>query len=75
MFLQNLDSLEMLVIIITAITLKTVTLPCQTYKKAVANKDKATCCDLCNKWIHIGCNNLSKRTYIQIQHSCTNCPV
>ena len=34
--------------------------------------NKAICSDLCNKWIHIDCNNLNKTNYIQIQHSDTN---
>ena len=41
-------------------------------QKAVATEHKAIRCDLCNKWIHIGCNNLNKTNYIQIQHSDTN---
>ena len=62
----------MLGMIIAPITLKTVKFPCGTCQKTVATKCKAICCDLCNKWIHIGCNNLNKATYIQIQHSATN---
>ena len=58
--------------IITPITLKMVKFPCGIYQKAVVTKHKAICCDLCNKWIHIGCNNLNKSTYIQIQHSDTS---
>ena len=46
--------------------------PCGICQKAVATKHKATCCDLCNKWIHIGCSNLNKSAYIQIQHSDAN---
>ena len=58
--------------IIMPITLKMVKFPCGIYQKAVVTKHKAICCDLCNKWIHIGCNNLNKSTYIQIQHSDTS---
>ena len=58
--------------IVTPITLKMVKFPCGLFQKAVATKHKAICCDLCNKWIHISCNNLNKTTYIQIQHSDTN---
>ena len=38
--------------------------------KAVANNHKAICCDICNKWIHISCNNLDRKTYIKLQ--CSN---
>ena len=57
---------------ITPITLKMVKFPCGICQKAVATKHKAICCDLFNKWIHIGCNSLNKTTYIQIQHIDTN---
>ena len=46
--------------------------PCGICQKAVATKNKAICCDLLNKWIHTGCNNLKKTTYIQIQHGDSN---
>ena len=55
--------------IVTLITLKMVKFPCVICQKAVVTKQKAICCDLCNKWIHIGCNNINKTIYIQIQHS------
>lgn len=35
-------------------------------------KHKAIYCNLCNKQIDIGYSNLTKTTYIQIQHSDTN---
>ena len=45
--------------------------PCGTCQKAVANAHKAICCDICNKWIHISCNNLDRKTYIKLQRSNT----
>ena len=39
------------------------------YVKKQLPKGKAICCDLCNKWIHIACNNLDKKTYINLQSS------
>ena len=47
-------------------------------QKAVGKKHNAVCCDLCNEWIHIPCNNLDKKTYRLLQGSstkwfCTNC--
>ena len=32
---------------------------CPFCEKIVRNHDKAICCDLCIKWIHIRCNNLN----------------
>ena len=29
----------------------------------VKTRDKAICCDLCSKWIHIKCNNLNDLFY------------
>ena len=45
--------------------------PCGICQKAVANNHKAICCDICNKWIHISCNNLDRKTYIKLQRSNT----
>ena len=42
---------------------------CDICQKAVANRHKAICCDLCDKWIHIACNNLDKKIYINLQSS------
>ena len=52
--------------------------PCGICQKAVGKKHNAVCCDLCNEWIHIACNNLDKKTYKLLQRSstkwfCTNC--
>ena len=43
--------------------------PCGICQKAVGKKHNAICCDLCNKWIHIACNNLDKKTYRGLQGS------
>ena len=68
---QNLNSLEISGMIITPTTLNMVKFPCGICQRLVATKRKTICCDLCNKWIHIGSNNLNKTSYIQIQHSDT----
>ena len=52
--------------------------PCGICQKAVANNHKAICCDICNKWIHISCNNVDRKTYIKLHGSnttwyCTSC--
>ena len=36
---------------------------CPFCEKIVKTRDKAICCDLCNKWIHIKCNNLNDLDY------------
>ena len=45
--------------------------PCGICQKAVGKKHNAVCCDLCNQWIHIACNNLDKKTYKLLQGSNT----
>ena len=52
--------------------------PCGICQKAVGIKHNAVCCDLCNEWIHISCNNLDNKTYKLLQDSstkqfCINC--
>ena len=52
--------------------------PWEICQKAVGKKHNAVCCDLCNEWIHIACNNLDKKTYKLLQGSstkwfCINC--
>ena len=44
--------------------------PCRICQKAVGKKHNAVCCDLCNQWIHIACNNLDKdlQTFTRLQH-------
>ena len=36
---------------------------CPFHEKIVKTCDKAICCDLCSKWIHIKCNNLNDLDY------------
>ena len=38
-------------------------------QKAVAKRHEAVCSDLCDKWIHISCSNLDKKTYRNLQYS------
>ena len=37
--------------------------PCLKCIRAVAKNHKAVQCDICDKWIHIACNNLNMYTY------------
>ena len=51
---------------------------CGICQKAVGKKHNAVCCDLCNEWIQISCNNLDKKTYKLLEGSktkwfCINC--
>ena len=43
--------------------------PCLICEKAIAKKHKAVCRDVCNKWVHIGCNNINMYTYRKLQKS------
>ena len=36
---------------------------CPFCETIVKTHDKAICCDLCSKWIHIKCNNLNDLDY------------
>ena len=36
---------------------------CSFRETIVKTVDKATCCDLCSKWIHVNCNNLNDLDY------------
>ena len=36
---------------------------CSVCKKSVLNQLKAICCDHCNQWVHIKCNNLNDFDY------------
>jgi hypothetical protein len=52
--------------------------PCGTCGKAVKNNQKAVCCDLCNLWVHLKCNNLDNKTYFILMNStetwfCSKC--
>ena len=40
---------------------------CQVCEKPVATNHNAICCDICDCWIHIYCNNICKQTYRQLQ--------
>ena len=37
--------------------------PCSVCKKSVLNQHKPICCDHCNQWVHINCNNLNDLDY------------
>ena len=52
--------------------------PCGVCYKAVAKNYNAVCCDSCNLWVHIKCNNLTKFCCRKMQTSqepwyCKNC--
>ena len=37
--------------------------PCSVCEKPVAINHDAVCCDVCNRWVHIRCNNICKKTH------------
>ena len=41
--------------------------PCLVCEKAVGTNDNAVCCDMCDRWVHIYCNNICKKTYRDLQ--------
>ena len=41
--------------------------PCGTCHKKVAKNHNAVCCDVCNQWVHISCNNINRYTYSKLQ--------
>ena len=41
--------------------------PCGICKKTVAANHNAVCCDICNKWVHISCNNITRYCYRKLQ--------
>ena len=41
--------------------------PCLKCSRAVAKNHKAVQCDICDKWVHIACNNLNTYTYKKLQ--------
>ena len=41
--------------------------PCGFCKKTVAANHNAVCCDICNKWVHISCNNITRYCYRKLQ--------
>ena len=55
--------------------------PCGVCKKPVGKNHNAVQCDLCQYWVHIGCNNLNKKDYAyfnkksneDVEFFCINC--
>ena len=52
--------------------------PCNVYKKTDSRSQNAVCCDVCNKWVHISCNNICRYCYRKLQKAstpwyCKNC--
>ena len=45
--------------------------PCNICEKSVASNHNAICCDICNKWVHISCNNISRYCYRKLQKDST----
>ena len=45
--------------------------PCNICGKNVANNHNAICCDICNKWVHSSCNNISRYCYRKLQKNST----
>ena len=43
--------------------------PCGICYKAVAKNHNGVCCDSCNLWVHIKCNNLTKFCHRKLQTS------
>ena len=41
--------------------------PCGICKKTVAANHSAVCCDICNKWVHISSNNITRYCYRKLQ--------
>ena len=37
--------------------------PCSVCEKPVSINQEAVCCDIYNRWVHIPCNNICKKTY------------
>ena len=37
--------------------------PSSVCEKPVGINHEAVCCDKCNKWVHIRCNDICKKTY------------
>ena len=37
--------------------------PCSVCEKSVAINHEAVCCDVCNRWVHICCKKICKKTY------------
>ena len=45
--------------------------PCNICEKNVASNHNAICCDICNKWVHISCKNISRYCYRKLQKNST----
>ena len=45
--------------------------PCNICEKAVASNHNAISCDICNKWVHISCKNISRYCYRKLQKNST----
>ena len=44
----------------------TIFLPCSVCNLHVRGNAKAVCCDICDNWVHIGCNNISNLKYAEL---------
>ena len=42
--------------------------PCSICPKNVSKNHNAVCCDICNLWVHIKCNNVTKYCYRKLQN-------
>ena len=52
--------------------------PCVVWEKTVGTNHNVVCCDMCDRWVHIYCNNICKKTYrdlkkYQIPWFCKSC--
>ena len=45
--------------------------PCNIFEKNVASNHIAIWCDICDKWVHISCNNISRYCYRKLQKDST----
>ena len=43
--------------------------PCGICTQDIAKNYNAVCCDICNLWVHIKCNNITKFCYRKLQNS------
>ena len=41
--------------------------PCGICHKAVGKNHNAVCCDVCDEWVHIGCNKITKYCYRKLK--------
>ena len=51
--------------------------PCKICKNKVKDNDPSICCDMCNVWSHVGCVNISPKTYVKLEDdvSAWYCPI